>query len=134
MAKKAQEIVLSLEEMMKQSSENPEKEVAREILTAAKKTLADTNASVGRAEQLLQESQAANVAALKEQQSAVKNLADLNSRASLLNEQVEKAVANRKAIDEKYMAAMEKCQSCTRILKKWQDELVFSQAGTPKSK
>ena len=133
-AKKAQEIVLSLEEMMKQSSEHSEKEVAEEILTAAKKTLADTNASVGRVEQLLQESQAANMAALKEQQLAVKKLADLNARASQLNEQVEKAVANRKSIDEKHMAALEKYQSCERILKKWQDELVFSQAATHKSK
>ena len=133
-AKKAREIVLSLEEMMKQSSGNPEKEVAGEILTAAKKTLTDTNTSVGHAEQLLQESQAENVAALKEQQLAVEKLAELNSLASQLNEQVEKAVANRKSIDEKHMAAVEKYQSCERILKKWRDELVFSQAAIPKSK
>ena len=120
--------------MMKQSSGNPEKEVAGEILTAAKKTLTDTNTSVGHAEQLLQESQAENVAALKEQQLAVEKLAELNSLASQLNEQVEKAVANRKSIDEKHMAAVEKYQSCERILKKWRDELVFSQAATPKSK
>ena len=64
---------------------------------------------------------------------AVKNLADLTSRASQLNEQVEKAVASRKSIDEKLMAAVKKYQSSQENLKKWQDELVFSQAATSKS-
>jgi hypothetical protein len=132
-AKKAQEIVRSLEKIKEQASGNPEKEVAKEILTAANKTLVDTNTSVGIAEQGLQESQAEHAAVLKEKQSAVKNLADLTSRASQLNEQVEKAFANRKSIDEKHMAAVKKYQSSQERLKKWQDELVFSQADTSQS-
>ena len=132
-AKKAQEIVRSLEEIKEQASGNPEKEVANEIFTAANKTLVDTNTSVGLAEQGLQESQAEHAAVLKEKQVAVKNLADLTSRASQLNEQVEKAVASRKSIDEKHMAAVKKYQSSQENLKKWQDELVFSQAATSKS-
>jgi hypothetical protein len=132
-AKKAQEIVRSLEEIKEQASGNPEKEVANEIFTAANKTLVDTNTSVGLAEQGLQESQAEHAAVLKEKQVAVKNLADLTSRASQLNEQVEKAVASRKSIDEKLMAAVKKYQSSQENLKKWQDELVFSQAATSKS-
>ena len=132
-AKKAQEIVRSLEKIKEQASGNPEKEVANEILTAANKTLVDTNTSVGIAEQGLQESQAEHAAVLKEKQSAVKNLADLTSRASQLNEQVEKAFANRKSIDEKHMAAVKKYQSSQERLKKWQDELVFSQADTSQS-
>ena len=131
-AKKAKEIVLSLGEMIKQSSETPEKEVAGEILTAAKKTLADTNTSVGLAEQALQESQANHAAALKEQQSAEKNLADLTSRVSQLNEQVEKAITHRESIDEKHMAAVKIFQACEESLDKWQDELVFSQAEISK--
>ena len=132
-AKKAQEIVRSLEEIKEQASGNPEKEVANEIFTAANKTLVDTNTSVGLAEQGLQESQAEHAAVLKEKQVAVKNLADLTSRASQLNDQVEKAVASRKSIDEKLMAAVKKYQSSQENLKKWQDELVFSQAATSKS-
>ena len=132
-AKKAQEIVRSLEKIKEQASGNHEKEVANEIFMAANKTLVDTNTSVGIAEHGLQESQAEHAAVLKEKQSAVKNLADLTSRASQLNEQVEKAVANRKSIDEKHMAAVKKYQSSQEKLKKWQDELVFSQADTSKS-
>jgi hypothetical protein len=132
-AKKAQEIVRSLEEIKEQASGNPEKEVANEIFTAANKTLVETNASVGLAEQGLQESQAEYAAVLKEKESVVKNLADLTSRASQLNEQVEKAVANRKSIDEQHMDAVKKYQSSKEKLKKWQDELVFSQAATSKS-
>ena len=132
-AKKAQEIVVSLGDMIKQSSETPEKEVAGEILTAAKKTLADTNTSVGLAEQALQESQAIHAAALKEQQSVEKNLADLTSRVSQLNEQVEKAITHRKSIDEKHMVAVKKYQDCEKNLKKWQDEIMFSQAAISKS-
>ena len=119
--------------MIKQSSETPEKEVAGEILTAAKKTLADTNTSVGLAEQALQESQAIHVAALKEQQSAEKNLADLTSRVSQLNEQVEKVITQRESIDEKHIAAVKIYQACEESLDKWRDELVFSQADISKS-
>jgi len=126
-AKKANEIVSSLEKTVNDTNETSEKEVAGKILTAAKKTLMETQALVVRAEQELQESREINATAIEEQKAAEKKLADVNSQVKQLNEQMENAVSKRKTLSEKHASLAGEYKACEKSLKKWQDELAFSQ-------
>ena len=126
-AKKASEIVSSLEKTVDDTNESAEKEIAGKILNAAKKTLMETQASVVRTEQEFQESRKINAATISEQKAAEKKLADVNSQVKQLNEQVENAVTKRKTLSEKHASLAEEYKVCEKILKKWQDELAFSQ-------
>jgi len=131
--KKANEIVSSLEATVKDASISAEKEVAEKILNAAKKTLIETQASVVRAEQEFQKSREANATAIGEQKAAEKKLADANSQVRQLNEQVENAVSKRKMFSEKHAVLEEEYKACEKILKKWQDELAFTQNASRES-
>ena len=126
-ARKASEIVSSLKKTVDDTNEPSEKEVAGKILTAAKKTLMETQAFVVRAEQELQESREINASALREQKAAEKKLADVNSQVKQLNEQLENAVSKRKTLSEKHASLAGEYKACEKSLKKWQDELAFSQ-------
>jgi chromosome segregation ATPase len=126
-ARKASEIVSSLKKTVDDTNEPSEKEVAGKILTAAKKTSMETQVFVVRAEQELQESREINASALREQKAAEKKLADVNSQVKQLNEQLENAVSKRKTLSEKHASLAGEYKACEKSLKKWQDELAFSQ-------
>jgi len=126
-AKKASEIVSSLEKIVNDTNESSEKEVAGKILNSAKATLEEAQASVGRAEQGLQESREINATAVSGQRDAEKKLAEVNAQVKRLNEQVENATAQRKTLSEKHASLVEEYKACEKILKKWQDELAFTQ-------
>jgi len=132
-AKKASEIVSSLEKIVNDTNESSEKEVAGKILNSAKATLEEAQASVGRAEQGLQESREINATAVSGQRDAEKKLAEVNAQVKRLNEQVENATAQRKTLSEKHASLVEEYKACEKILKKWQDELAFTQNASLES-
>ena len=126
-AKKASEIVSSLEKTVNDTNESSGKEVAGKILNAAKKTLQETQVSVRRAEQRLQESLEISTTAISEQKAADQKRTDANSQVMQLNEQVENAAVQRKTLSEKYTSLVGKYKACEKSLEKWQEELTFAQ-------
>lgn len=126
-AKKANEIVLSLEKTVNDTNVSSEKEVAGKILNSAKKTLEETQALVRHAELGLQESQEIHATAVSAQKAAEKKLADSNTQVKQLNEQVENAAAQRKTLSEKHTNLVEEFRACEQRRKKWEDELTFAQ-------